>query len=173
MAKLLNTAQDADGYLNSWVQGGKAERFTDLTGGHEMHCAAHLIQAAVAHVRTTGSHELMDVAQRLADHLVRVFGDRRRVDVDGHPEIETALVELYRLNGERSHLDLSQQFVDIRGYGVIGVGDFGSAYFQDDVPVREQPTVVGHSVRALYLMAGVVDLYLETGEQALLDAGVR
>ncbi|HZL05608.1 MAG TPA: beta-L-arabinofuranosidase domain-containing protein, partial [Coriobacteriia bacterium] len=172
-AKLLNAAQQEDGYLNSWVQGGKAERFADLTHGHEMYCAGHLIQAAVAHVRTTGSHELLDVARKLADHLVREFGERRRVDVDGHPEIETALVELYRLTGERSYLDLAQQFVDVRGYGVIGVGDFGSAYFQDDVPVRDQPTVVGHSVRALYLMAGFVDLYLETGEQALLEAGER
>jgi len=172
-AKLLNAAQQEDGYLNSWVQAGKAERFADLTHGHEMYCAGHLIQAAVAHVRTTGSHELLDVARKLADHLVREFGDRRRVDVDGHPEIETALVELYRLTGERSYLDLAQQFVDVRGYGVIGLGDFGSAYFQDDVPVRDQPTVVGHSVRALYLMAGCVDLFLETGEQALLEAGER
>ncbi len=172
-ARLLSAAQQEDGYLNSWVQAGKAGRFADLTHGHEMYCAGHLIQAAVAHVRTTGSHELLDVARKLADHLVREFGERRRVDVDGHPEIETALVELYRLTGQRSYLELAQQFVDVRGYGVIGLGDFGSAYFQDEVPVRDQATVVGHSVRALYLMAGFMDLYLETGEEALLDAGER
>jgi ABC-type polysaccharide transport system permease subunit len=34
-------------------------------------------------------------------------------------------------------------------------------------------TVVGHAVRALYLLAGVVDVYLETGEQALLDSALR
>jgi DUF1680 family protein len=171
--RLLEQAQEEDGYLNSWVQAGRAERFADLAHGHEMYCAGHLIQAAVAHARTTGEDELLAVARRLADNLVREFGDRRRVDVDGHPEIETALVELYRYTGDRSYLDLAQQFVDVRGHGVIGPGDFGSAYFQDDVPVREQPTVVGHSVRALYLMAGVVDLFLETGEEALLEAGER
>ncbi|CAN5441572.1 glycoside hydrolase family 127 protein [soil metagenome] len=171
--RLLEQAQEEDGYLNSWVQAGRAERFADLPHGHEMYCAGHLIQAAVALARTTGEDELLAVARRLADNLVREFGDRRRVDVDGHPEIETALVELYRYTGDASYLDLAQQFVDVRGHGVIGPGDFGSAYFQDDVPVREQPTVVGHSVRALYLMAGVVDLFLETGEDALLEAGER
>jgi len=172
-ALLLEQAQEDDGYLNSFVQAGKAERYADLAHGHEMYCAGHLIQAAVAHARATGGDELLSVARRLADNLVREFGDRRRVDVDGHPEIETALVELYRYTGERSYLDLAQQFIDVRGYGVIGPGDFGSAYFQDDLPVREQPTVVGHSVRALYLMAGVVDLFLETGEDALLQTGER
>ncbi|WP_024287512.1 glycoside hydrolase family 127 protein [Cellulomonas sp. KRMCY2] len=172
-AHVLEQAQLDDGYLNSWVQAGMAERYADLTHGHEMYCAGHLIQAAVAHARTTGRESLLQVARRLADNLVREFGDRRRVDVDGHPEIETALVELYRHTGERSYLDLAQQFVDVRGYGVIGKGTFGSAYFQDDVPVREQDSVVGHSVRALYLMAGFVDLYLETGERALLEAAER
>lgn len=170
---VLEQAQLDDGYLNSWVQGGKAERYADLPHGHEMYCAGHLIQAGVAHARTTGRAELLAVARRLADNLVREFGDRRRVDVDGHPEIETALVELYRHTGERSYLDLAQQFIDVRGHGVIGKGDFGSAYFQDEVPVREQDTVVGHSVRALYLVAGFVDVYLETGETALLEAAER
>lgn len=172
-ARLMEQAQEEDGYLNSWVQAGRAERFADLEHGHELYCAGHLIQAAVAHARTTGGDELLDVARRLADHLVREFGGRRRVDTDGHPEIETALVELYRHTGERDYLDLAQQLLDVRGHGVLGPGAFGSAYFQDDVPVRDQPTVVGHSVRALYLMAGAVDLYLETGEEALLRAAER
>ena len=171
--QVLEKAQLDDGYLNSWVQAGKAERFEDLPHGHEMYCAGHLIQAGVAHARTTGRPEFLAVARRLADNLVREFGDRRRVDVDGHPEIETALVELYRHTGERSYLDLAKQFIDVRGYGVIGKGDFGSAYFQDEVPVREQDTVVGHSVRALYLLAGFLDVYLETGETALLEAAER
>ncbi len=172
-ADILGKAQLADGYLNSWVQAGKAERYEDLPHGHEMYCAGHLIQAGVAHARSTGRDDLLAVGRRLADNLVREFGDRRRVDVDGHPVIETALVELYRQTGERSYLDLAQQFIDVRGHGVIGTGDFGSAYFQDEVPVREQDTVVGHSVRALYLLAGVVDVYLETGEVALLEAAER
>lgn len=172
-AELLSAAQEGDGYLNSFVQAGMAGRYEDLTNGHEMYCAGHLIQAAVAHARTTGRQELLDVATRFADNLVEEFGGHRRDDVDGHPEIETALVELYRHTGRREYLDLAQQFLDVRGHGVLGSGHFGSAYFQDDVPVREQPDVVGHSVRALYLMAGVVDVYLETGEEALLRAAER
>lgn len=173
VAALLAQVQAGDGYLNSWVQAGMAERYADLQHGHELYCAGHLIQAAVAHARSTGGDELLAVARRLADHLVATFGEGRRGDTDGHPEIETALVELYRHTGERSYLDLAGQLVDVRGHGVIGDGSFGSAYFQDSVPVREQGEVVGHAVRALYLLAGVVDLYLETGEAALLEAAQR
>ena len=168
--RLLEQAQQEDGYLNSWVQAGKAERFADLTHGHEMYCAGHLIQAAVAHVRTTGSHELLDVARKLADHLVREFGERRRVDVDGHPEIETALVELYRLTGERRYLDQARRFVERRGHGVLGDIELGRQYFQDDQPVRETTVMTGHAVRALYLASAAADLAIEDDDAELLAA---
>jgi uncharacterized protein len=105
---------------------------------------------------------------------VRDFGGGRRKDTDGHPEIEMALVELYRETGHPPYLDLAGQFVDARGHGVLDVsGHFDSTYYQDGIPVREQATVVGHAVRALYLLSGVVDVYLETGDRSLLDSAVR
>ena len=86
-----------------------------------------------------------------------------------------ALVELYRTTQDRRYLDLAQFFVDQRGHGLLGPNPRfgGSAYYQDRVPVRESTEVEGHAVRALYLTSGVTDLYLETGEQALLDALTR
>jgi hypothetical protein len=90
--------------------------------------------------------------------------------VDGHPEIEMALVELYRTTGERRHLDTAAAFLDRRGRGLLGADRFGSAYWQDHAPVREAPSVAGHAVRQLYLDAGAVDVAVETDDAALLDA---
>ncbi len=173
---VLAGAQAQDGYLNSFVQAGFAKRWVNLVNGHELYCVGHLIQAGIAHSRSTGRVELLSIAQRAADCLVNDFGDGRRDDTDGHPEIEMALVELYRETGTQSYLDLAQQLVDSRGHGVFNRDPsayFDLAYYQDATPVRDETTVVGHAVRAVYLLAGVVDLYIETGERALLDSAVR
>ena len=171
---VVREAQEDDGYLNSFVQGGHEVRWDHLTTSHELYCIGHLIQGAIAHKRGTGNDDLLAVAQRAADCLVREFAGNRRKDTDGHPEIEMALVELYRETGQQSYLDLAQQLVDVRGHGVLDPrGHFDSAYYQDSIPVRQQTTVVGHAVRAVYLLSGVVDLFLETGEQALLDSALR
>jgi DUF1680 family protein len=114
----------------------------------------------------------LNVARRFADHIDATFGPGKRQATPGHPEIETALVELYRETGERRYLDLAGFLLDNRGYGWLGPSHRynASSYFQDRVPIRESSEVEGHAVRALYLTAGVADVYLETGEQALLDA---
>jgi DUF1680 family protein len=174
LAAIIAAAQEPDGYLNSYVQGGHQPRWDNLVTSHELYCMGHLIQAGVAHKRATGGDELLDVVRRVADCVVRDFGDLRRKDTDGHPEIEMALVELYRVTGHTPYLDLARQLIDVRGHRVLAAeGHFDSAYYLDATPVREQDTVVGHAVRALYLLSGVIDVYLETGEQALLDAAVR
>jgi DUF1680 family protein len=174
LAGVLREAQTDDGYLNSYVQAGHGKRWDNLITSHELYCLGHLIQAGVAHRRGTGTDELFAIARLAADCVLRDFGDQRRKDTDGHPEIEMALIELYRETGQASYLELAKQLVDARGHGVLEpTGHFEASYFQDDVPVREQTTVVGHAVRALYLLCGVVDLYLETGEQALLSSALR
>jgi DUF1680 family protein len=171
---VLSGAQDSDGYLNSFIQAGHDVRWDNLVTSHELYCIGHLIQAGVAHKRSTGGDELLAIARRAADCVGRDFGDLRRKDTDGHPEVEMALVELYRVTGQASYLDLARQLLDVRGHGVLEpTGHFDSHYYQDGTPVRTQTTVVGHAVRALYLLSGVVDVYLETGEQALLDSALR
>ncbi|MEV7075697.1 beta-L-arabinofuranosidase domain-containing protein [Streptomyces sp. NPDC093990] len=168
IVSLVAAAQQPDGYLNTWFQllkGG--ERYQDLRWGHELYCAGHLIQAAVAHHRVTGRRELLDVAVKFADHIDSVFGppeSGKPVDgVDGHPEVETALVELYRETGERRYLELAGYFVDRFGHGPLG----GEAYCQDRVPLREATDVEGHAVRQLYLLAAATDLATENGDTEL------
>ncbi|MDP8924606.1 MAG: glycoside hydrolase family 127 protein [Chloroflexota bacterium] len=171
--ELVEAAQQDDGYLNSYYQVVAPDRrWTEFDHGHELYCAGHLIQAAVAHHRATGSDRLLRVARRFADHIDGLFGPGRQGATCGHPEIEMALVKLYRETCERRYLDLAGAFVDRRGHGWLGPGGRfnSSAYYQDRVPVRETTELEGHAVRALYLTAGVTDLYLETGERALLDA---
>ncbi|WP_232792273.1 glycoside hydrolase family 127 protein [Actinacidiphila yeochonensis] len=171
---LVAAAQREDGYLNTWFQAGKGDGpYSDLRWGHELYCAGHLIQAAVAHHRATGSDRLLDVARRFADHVDALFGlpgSGKPIDgFDGHPEVETALVELYRETGERRYLELAGYFVDRHGHGLIG----GEAYCQDRVPLREAVNVEGHAVRQLYLLAGAADLAAETGEHELRAAAER
>jgi len=175
-AKLLSAAQEEDGYLDSHFQVRfPGERFVQLDWGHELYCAGHLIQGAIALHRTSGDTRLLDVARKVADLVVRSFGtEEGKIDgVDGHPEIETALVELFRETGEQSYLDAAQYFIDRRGHGLLGGGRFGAHYWQDHLPVREAPSAEGHSVRQLYLLAGVADLYTEAGDESLLEAAER
>jgi DUF1680 family protein len=165
---LIAAAQDADGYLDTYFTFARVpERWTDLAVMHELYCAGHLIQAAVAHHRALGRRDLLDVAVRLADHIVATFNPMGRQGADGHPEIEMALVELSRDTGDERYRHQAQFFVDQRGQHPPTIS--GKEYHQDHAPVRAQHEVVGHAVRALYLYAGMTDLYAETGEQALWE----
>ncbi len=167
---LVADAQEDDGYINSYYQVAEpGERFSNLAHDHELYCAGHLIQAAVAHSRARRDDRLLEIAERFVEHIDEVFRIAGRAGTPGHPEIETALVELYRLTGRRRHLQLAAYFINQRGHRLLGPGHHGASYFQDHVPVREAREVTGHAVRALYLAAGVTDLYLETGEPALMD----
>ena len=169
---LLARVQQEDGYLDSYFQVvAPGQKWQDLDHGHEMYCAGHLIQAAIAHHRATGSAALLNIAIRFADHIDSVFGPGKRDGTCGHPEIEMTLVELYRETAEERYLKLAQVLVDRRGRNqMVGLGPYGPEYHQDRVPVREAQQVEGHAVRQLYLATGVTDIYLETGEQALFDA---
>ena len=165
-------AQDDDGYLHtSFGHAGQRARYSDLEWGHELYCHGHLIQAAVARLRTGHDDELPTIARRLADHLHAEFGPDGRAVVCGHPEIEVALAEFARATGEPRYLELARLFVERRGHGTLGTTLFqGHEYFQDDVPVREAEVLRGHAVRALYLSAGAVDVAVETGDDELLAA---
>ena len=180
MVAAVLAAQRDDGYLNSWFQVVKCgQRWADLRWGHELYCAGHLIQAAVAAHRATGDARLLAAAVKFADCIDAAFGPQMKIDgVCGHAEIETALVELYRQTGTARYLELARYFVDRRGHGLLndetprGTGP-GPVYCQDHVPVREAVAVAGHAVRQLYFLAGVADVATETGEAALREAAER
>lgn len=173
IADRVVAAQEADGYLHTaFGRPGQRPRFSDLEWGHELYCFGHLFQAAAARLRSGREDGLTAAAMRLADHLYTAFGPTGRAGVCGHPEVELGLVDLYRASGRSRDrdLELARLFIDRRGHGLLGPIEFGPAYFQDDVPVREAEVLRGHAVRALYLAAGAVDVAVETGDEALLRA---
>ena len=187
---LIASAQQPDGYLNTHFSVVEPEkRWTNLRDKHELYCAGHLIEAAVAHYQATGKRSLLEVLCRYADHIDRTFGPRpgQKRGYPGHEEIELALVKLFQATGERRYLELSKYFIDERGrqphyYDLEAVarGDdprnyrFKTyAYLQAHVPVREQTEVVGHAVRAMYLYSAMTDLARETDDQSLLAACER
>jgi uncharacterized protein len=173
--ELIAAAQLPNGYINSYVQTREfPQPWRDLDNGHELYCAGYLIQAAIAFRRTLGDLRLFNIACRFADYIFSVFGPGKRQEACGHPEIEMALLELYRETGEARYLDLAKFFIDQRGQNIMkGHRSYGPEYHQDHLPVRQVSEAVGHSVRQLYLASGVTDLYMETGEQALIDAMLR
>jgi hypothetical protein len=170
----IELAQRPDGYLNTFFTFERAdERWTNFDA-HELYCAGHLIQAAVAHQRTTGMPRLLSVAVRLADHLCSVFGPEATpvFPACGHPEIELALVELYRVTRVPRYLHQAAHFIDVRGAGGLAGPNrtFNAQYYQDNVPLRHRQAPEGHAVRVMYLNAGAADLVLETGEPELRAA---
>jgi len=175
-ADLLTRAQRKDGYLDSHVQVRfPGLRFAQLEWGHELYCAGHLIQAAIALHRSGGDTRLLEIARTFADLVVTSFGTGPgQVDgIDGHPEIETALVELYRETGEQAYLNQARYFIDRRGHGLLETDRFGPQYWQDHAPIREARSAEGHAVRQLYLLAGVADLYAEEGDESLRESAER
>ncbi|WP_136689255.1 glycoside hydrolase family 127 protein [Halorhabdus amylolytica] len=202
--ELLADAQEDDGYLHTYFQLVEPEmKWTNLAVMHELYCAGHLIEAAVAHYRATGSEGLLDVARAFADHIDRQFGPDGQNGVPGHEEIELALVKLYRVTGEERYLDLAEYFVDARGQDpspladelanveeIAGAdfvhhgqtaaegarnhflrdGEYDGSYAQDHLPLREQETVEGHAVRAMYFYTGVTSLLQERDDEELWTA---
>lgn len=164
-------AQDQDGYLHtSFGRPGQRDRYSDLEWGHELYCFGHLIQAAVARLRTGHDDKLVTVARRLVDHVYREFGPDGRPAVCGHPEIEPALVEFGRATGSAQAVELARLFVERRGTGTLATIEWGQEYFQDDMPVRDATVLRGHAVRALYLASGALDVGTEANDLGLIHA---
>jgi DUF1680 family protein len=163
----IEAAQQPDGYLDTYFMFDKAaERWSNLRDMHELYCAGHLIQAAIAHHRATGHERLLAVARRTANLICATFGPEsagKRPGACGHPEIELALVELARETSDEKYLLQAQYFIDARGYGLVGRRD----YHQDHQPLRERGRMAGHAVRALYLNAGAADVAAEKEEPEL------
>ncbi|SOD66831.1 hypothetical protein SAMN06297387_12741 [Streptomyces zhaozhouensis] len=167
---LIEAAQAPDGYLGTYHQSPDTPKspWEDLAWGHELYNLGHLTQAAVAAARQLGDRRLLDAARRFADLAVARYGPDGEPLYCGHPEVETALVELYRETGERAYLDQARLFVDRRGAGRLRHSVFPPSYFQDEVPLRELPSLTGHAVRMVYLAAGATDLCLHDEDPALL-----
>lgn len=183
---LIEKAQQPDGYFNVHFTVVEPEkRWTNLRDWHELYCAGHLIEGAVAYFHATGKRKLLDVLCRYADHIAATFGPNpgQKRGYPGHPELELALVKLYRATDDRRYLELSKYFVDERGqqphyYDIEAKarGDdpknlhWAYDYYQAHLPIRRQKTAEGHAVRALYLFSGATDVAIETGDEGLWKA---
>jgi uncharacterized protein len=185
---LFERAQLPDGYINSHILTWRPQhRLKNLRDLHELYCAGHLIEAAVVHYEATGKDRLLRVAQRFADFIARRFGREpgKIRGYCGHPEIELALLRLYRITREQRYLDLCRYFLDERGqspnfFEQEAVARLDSrpfranhpgspyAYMQAHEPIRKQTKVVGHAVRAMYLFAAATELGLQDADSELL-----
>lgn len=166
-------AQEPDGYINTfYTLTGLERRWTNMDK-HEMYCAGHMIEAAVAYYKATGKRKLLDVSIRMADHMMEHFGPGKRHWVPGHEEIELALVKLYEVTNEEKYLDFAYWLLEERGRGYGSMGDEGTwnpIYYQDEMPVRELSTINGHAVRAMYLFCGMADVASLKGDTGYIHA---
>ncbi len=173
---VIAAAQQPNGYLNSYFtvkEPGK--RWTNLRDWHELYCAGHMFEGAVAHYQATGKTNFLDVAIRFADCIDSVFGlPPKRLGYPGHPEIELALVKLWRATGNDRYFDLARFFVENRGRKSFAtehktpLEKYDGSYWQDDVPIFDHQNIKGHAVRAAYLMSGTTDVAAQTGDERLL-----
>ncbi|NWG13840.1 MAG: glycoside hydrolase family 127 protein [Acidobacteria bacterium] len=172
---VIAAAQHDDGYLNSYFTVKEpGRRWVNLRDQHELYCAGHLFEAAVAHYQATGKRSLLDIAMKFADNIDSVFGPGKRMGYPGHPEIELALVKLWKATGEQRYFRLARFFVENRGRKFFAdehgtpPDKYDGSYWQDDVPIYDHRNIKGHAVRACYLMSGVTDVAAETGDAGLL-----
>lgn len=188
--ELVCAAQQSDGYLNTFFTIKEPDqRWRNLREGHELYCAGHMMEAAVAYFEATGKRRLLDAMMRFADLICNTFGpEEGKIHAyPGHEEVELALFRMYRATGVRRYLELSAYFINCRGTGenyfrkendrpgylpIWGSMDTNSdmSYYQAHQPVREQKQAAGHAVRAMYLYSAMADLAGELKDEGLLNA---
>ncbi len=164
---IITGAQDPDGYLNTYYQGDKAHlRFTEMTRSHEGYCLGHLLQAGIAYYRATGSRALLEPGIKFANYLVSDFGPDKRPFLTGHPELEMALVELYRVTGDARYLDFVHYIFSGVERDRLKLKDPEIRYMFSGRPFTSHTEFEGHAVRALYASSGATDYFIETGDPA-------
>lgn len=187
---LLEKAQDEDGYLMTYFQIAEPEKkFTNLLDCHELYCAGHMTEAAVAYYEATGKDKFLNIVLRFVDLINEKIGpeESKLHGYPGHPEFELALMRLYGVTGDERHLKLCEYMINARGTEPHFFDEelkkrnyinhwnghqdrVDKHYNQSHKPIREQTEAVGHSVRAGYLYTGVAALAAESGDESLKKA---
>lgn len=177
---IIAVGQEEDGYLTTWrtinpakpparwVAVENGTRWESLGASHELYNAGHLFEAAAVHHLATGKRNFLDIALKNADLLVKTFGPGKLTAPPGHQIVETGLIKLYRITGNKDYLDLAKYFLDIRGDSTTH--KLYGPYSQDHIPVTQQREVVGHAVRAVYMYAGMTDIAALYQDTAYLNA---
>lgn len=175
LISIIGAAQEPDGYLytfrtaktskpHDWIGSKRWEKEEDLS--HELYNSGHLFESAVAHYQATGKKNLLNIAIKNADLLVKTFGFGKEERFPGHQIIETGLTKMYRVTGKKEYLDLAKFFLDVRGPGKQYSGNYNQSYKK----VVDQREAVGHAVRATYMYTGMADVAALTGNEEYLTA---
>jgi uncharacterized protein len=187
MIALIGRAQKSDGYLDTYFTVKEPGRqWTDLQEAHELYCAGHMMEAAVAYYECTGKKTLLDIMSRMADHIYNHFITHTIPGYPGHPEVELALMRMYHATGNGKYKELAEHFINVRGvdsdyfkhesatrgWQVWGKWNGDKEYTLSHKPVREQEDAVGHAVRAVYLYSGMASVAAETNDESLKKACV-
>lgn len=164
LAGEILAVQEPSGYLNTYyVEERRNLRFQEMHRGHELYCLGHLLQAAIAYYRATGKRALLEGGIRFVNYLVEKFGPDKQPLLAGHPEVEMALVELYRVTGDRRQLELAGYL--LRGDGErLKLTSQQLVYLFSGKPFVSRTQLEGHAVRAMYACAGAADYFMETGD---------
>lgn len=181
-------AQQPDGYLNThYTLFEPDQKWAHLSASHEMYCAGHLIEAAVAWAERLNDRRLLDIALRFADLIDRRYGADGEAAIDGHPELELALLRLADLTGDARWRTLASRQLALRGArpstfeGEVQAdtpagalffkgSEYDGRYAQDHLPIAEQRSIEGHSVRAAYLYAAAARLLRDEPDPAREEA---
>ncbi len=182
---IIADAQEPDGYLNTYYTiKDKEKRWTNLHEGHELYCSGHMMEAACAYYEATGKDKLLLVMQKNAEHIYDHFITKGHAGFPGHPEVELALLKMYRLLDNKHCLELAEHFIntrgcdphfyekekEARGWSVWNGNPADTDYSQASKPVRSQSDATGHAVRAVYLYTAMADLAASTDDEELLAA---
>ena len=184
---IVAQAQQEDGYLNTYFTIKEPEhRWQNLLECHELYCAGHMMEAAVAYYEATGKDKLLSVMERMADHIISRFGDGdgKVKGIPGHQEVEIGLMRMYHATGKTKYKDMARYFLEERGknpdffkeeaakrdWEHFGMKPEDTKYNQSHATVYEQDEAVGHSVRAVYMYTAMADLAAEDGDERLLAA---
>lgn len=184
--EIIGKAQQEDGYLNTYFTIKEPEhRWQDLQECHELYCAGHMMEAGVAYFEATGKTSLLEIMERMADHIDRRFGPGKETGIPGHQEVEIGLMRMYKATGKEKYRDLARYFIEERGknpnifveeaekrgwkhFPEIRPDD--KKYYQIFAPVKEQKNAEGHAVRAVYMYTAMADIAENTGDKELIAA---
>lgn len=185
LIKIIGRAQDKNGYLDTYFTiKDKDKRWSNLLEAHELYCAGHMMEAACAYYEATEKDSLLNIMLKNVEHIYKHFITDKNEGYPGHPEVELALMKMYRISGNKHCLELAEHFINTRGvdpdfyakekenrdWQVWGNDPYNGDYQQSSKPVREQTDATGHAVRAVYLYTGMADLAAETGDSELYAA---
>lgn len=185
---IVAAAQQPDGYLNTYFTIKEPEhRWQNLLECHELYCAGHMMEAAVAYYQATGKDKLLKVMEGMAAHIIDRFGPDKITGIPGHQEVEIGLMRMYHVTGNEDYKKQARYFLTQRGknpeffveeakkrdWKHFGMIPEDTKYNQSHATIYEQDEAVGHAVRAVYMYTAMADLAATDGDKDIYEACER